>query len=53
MTPTDAVLIGLLTFLWVTIIDWLFAPQRRVVVVAVVLVLSFFWVVGLRVIVTR
>jgi len=51
MTPMDALVIGLLTWVWVTIIDWLFAPQRRVVVVAIVLVLAILWVVGVPIVV--
>lgn len=53
MTPTYLVLVLLLTYLAVTIIDWLFAPARRVMVVAVVLVLSFLWVYGVPIIVAR
>lgn len=53
MTPTDLVVVLLLTYLACTIIDWLFAPARRAMVVAVVLVLSFLWVYGWPVIVAR
>lgn len=53
MTPTDFALVLLLTYLAVHIIDWLFAPARRVMVVAVVLVLSFLWVYGWPIIIAR
>ena len=53
MTPNALALVLLLTFLTVTIIDWLVALKSRAVVVLIALVIYFVWVIGVPVIATR